>query len=92
MSPNTREGLERLLREQTAAELKALGYEVIPSETNFFMVGIRTRVEPIIEEFRKRKVLVGRPFPPMLEHLRVSIGTADEMGRFMTAFREIFAA
>lgn len=82
----------KALRTQTAAELKALGYEVIPSETNFFMVGIRTRVEPIIEEFRKRKVLVGRPFPPMLEHLRVSIGTADEMGRFMTAFREIFAA
>jgi histidinol-phosphate/aromatic aminotransferase/cobyric acid decarboxylase-like protein len=25
----------------------------------------------------------------MLEHLRVSIGTAEEMGRFMTAFKEI---
>jgi histidinol-phosphate/aromatic aminotransferase/cobyric acid decarboxylase-like protein len=35
-------------------------------------------------------VLVGRPFPPMTEHLRVSVGTADEMNRFMTAFKEIF--
>ena len=28
--------------------------------------------------------MVGRPFPPMNEHLRVSVGTADEMQRFMT--------
>jgi histidinol-phosphate/aromatic aminotransferase/cobyric acid decarboxylase-like protein len=28
----------------------------------------------------------------MLEHLRVSIGTADEMDRFMVAFKEIFPA
>ena len=80
------------LRSQTTAQLKALGYEVIPSETNFFMVGIKTKVEPIIEEFRKKKVAVGRPFPPMNEHLRVSIGTADEMARFMVAFKEIFAS
>jgi hypothetical protein len=26
----------------------------------------------------------------MLEHLRVSIGTPDEMSRFMSAFGEIF--
>jgi histidinol-phosphate/aromatic aminotransferase/cobyric acid decarboxylase-like protein len=28
----------------------------------------------------------------MTEHLRVSIGTADEMSRFMAAFRDIFGA
>jgi len=37
-------------------------------------------------------VLVGRPFAGLPEHLRVSIGTADEMGRFVTAFKEIFPA
>jgi histidinol-phosphate aminotransferase len=80
------------LRKKTSGELASLGYDVIPSETNFFMVHIRRQVQPVIEEFRKRGVLVGRPFPPMLEHLRVSIGTADEMSRFMTAFKEIFPA
>ena len=34
--------------------------------------------------------MVGRDFPPMLEHLRVSIGTEEEMARFMTAFKQIF--
>lgn len=78
------------LRKKTVAELKSLGYESIPSETNFFMVHIKRPVQPVIDAFREKKVLVGRPFPPMTEHLRVSIGTAEEMGRFTTAFKEIF--
>lgn len=77
------------LRDRTTAELEALGYPVIPSQANFFMVHLRRPVQPVIPEFRKRGVLVGRPFPPLLEHLRVSVGTADEMRRFMTAFKEI---
>jgi histidinol-phosphate aminotransferase len=79
------------LRKQTVTELSALGYDVVPSETNFFMVHLGRRVEPVIREFEKRGVLVGRPFPPMVEHLRVSVGTADEMHRFTIAFKEIMA-
>jgi histidinol-phosphate/aromatic aminotransferase/cobyric acid decarboxylase-like protein len=33
---------------------------------------------------------VGRPFPPMLNHLRVSIGRDEDMQKFLTAFKEIF--
>jgi histidinol-phosphate aminotransferase len=77
------------LRRKTTAELEGMGFKVLPSETNFFMVHIRRQVQPVIDEFRTRGVLVGRPFPPMLEHLRVSVGTADEMARFLGAFREI---
>ena len=80
------------LRRKTASELQAYGYDVIPSETNFFMVHIGREVQPVIEEFKAKKVLVGRPFPPMTTHMRVSIGTADEMAQFMTAFKEIFPA
>jgi histidinol-phosphate aminotransferase len=80
------------LRKKTVAELAQLGYKVIPSETNFFMVDLQRPVGPIAREFRQRKVLVGRPFPPMMQHLRVSVGTADEMARFVTAFKEILKA
>jgi histidinol-phosphate aminotransferase len=80
------------LRKKTTAELESLGYSVIPSETNFFMVHVKRPVQGVIEDFRKHNVLVGRPFPPMLEHLRVSIGTAEEMDRFMAAFKQIFPA
>jgi histidinol-phosphate aminotransferase len=64
---------------------------VIPSQTNFFMVSLDGRtVQPVIEEFRKKGVLVGRPFPPMLQHLRVSVGVPEEMDRFLKGFKEIF--
>ena len=79
------------LRTKTAENLKALGYSVVPSDANFFMVHIRRPVQPVVAEFRKKGVLVGRPFTGMPEHLRVSIGTPEEMGRFMVAFKEIFA-
>ena len=80
------------LRKKTTAELGTLGYKVLPSETNFFMVHLRRKVEPVIDAFRAKGVLVGRPFPPMLEHLRVSVGTAEEMQRFLAAFREVVRA
>jgi histidinol-phosphate aminotransferase len=79
------------LRKKTTAELTSLGYKVIPSETNFFMVDLRQAVVPVIRQFRQRGVLVGRPFPPMLQHLRVSVGTAEEMSRFLAAFKEIMS-
>ena len=79
------------LRNKTTRELEAYGYPVIPSQTNFFMVSLEGRtVQPVIEEFRTRGILVGRPFPPMLQHLRVSVGVPEEMDRFMKAFKEIF--
>jgi histidinol-phosphate aminotransferase len=77
------------LRKKAVADLKALGYESIPSEANFFMVHLKRPIQPVIEEFRKKGVLVGRPFPPLNESLRVSIGTPDEMSRFMVAFKAI---
>ena len=80
------------LRKKTTAELEAHGYETIPSETNFFMVAIGREIQPVIQEFMQKKVAVGRPFPPMTKHMRVSVGTEDEMARFVTAFKEIFPA
>lgn len=79
------------LREKSASLLKSQGYASIPSEANFIMIDIKRPVQPVIDAFKTKGVIVGRPFPPMLQHLRVSIGTPDEMQRFHTAFREIFA-
>ena len=77
------------LRKNTTDQLKGLGFNVIPSEANFFMVDIRRPVQSVSARFREQGVLVGRPFPPMLLHLRVSVGTADEMARFLAAFKKI---
>jgi histidinol-phosphate aminotransferase len=84
--------LNKQVRDKTTNELKAMGYDIIPSQTNFFMVNVKKDVTPVSEEFLKKGVLVGRKFPPMNEWLRVSVGTEDEMSRFMKAFKEIFPA
>ncbi|WP_419936305.1 pyridoxal phosphate-dependent aminotransferase [Candidatus Palauibacter sp.] len=78
------------LRNQTVSELQGQGFKVLPSETNFFMVHTGRPAAEVRAEFRKYDVAVGRDFPPMLDHLRVSVGTEDEMKRFMTAWNEIF--
>ncbi|MDE0473064.1 MAG: histidinol-phosphate transaminase, partial [Gammaproteobacteria bacterium] len=61
------------LRKQTTEELQAMGYEVLPSETNFFMVNTGRPAAEVRAAFRERGVLVGRDFPPMLDYLRVSV-------------------
>ena len=80
------------LRAKTAAEVTAHGYAVVPSDANFFLVHLRRPVQPVIAEFRKKGILVGRPFAGLPEHVRISIGTAEEMNRFTTAFKEILPA
>ena len=56
----------------------------------FIMVGIGREIQPVIGEFREKGILVGRPFPPMTQHMRVSIGPEEDMGKFLTAFKQIF--
>ena len=78
-------------RNKTQRELEAHGYPTIPSQTNFFMVSLEGRtVQPVISEFRNKGILVGRPFPPMINHLRVSVGTPEDMEKFLKGFKEIF--
>ena len=78
------------IREAVAGVLREQGFEVIPSQTNFFMVRTGRPASEVRAEFRKRDVAVGRDFPPMLDYLRVSVGTEEEMKRFLVAWNEIF--
>lgn len=80
------------LRKKTVAELKAYGYEVIPSDANYFMVDVGEDVEAISFDFEKHGILVGRKFPPYDTLLRISMGTEEEMNRFVAAFKAILPA
>jgi len=64
---------------------------LIPSCANFVMMETGTPAKTVREQFRKRGIDVGRPFPPMLTHLRVSFGLPDQMQRFWKAWDEIVA-
>ena len=78
-------------KRDTVAALNRLGYNVVPSEANFIMIDTRKHVKPIISAMRDQGVRVGRLFPAMPQHLRVTIGTPQEMQRFLDAFKNTAA-
>lgn len=78
-------------KRQLVASLGKLGYAVVPSEANFIMIDVKRNVRPVITAMRERGVHVGRLFPSMPEHLRVTIGTAVHMDRFVDVFRTVMA-
>jgi histidinol-phosphate aminotransferase len=79
-------------RRWLAGELTKDGRTFIPSEANFVMIDMGTDVQPIIEQFAGRNILVGRRFPSMNNFLRVTIGTQPEVEAFVVALREIAPA
>jgi histidinol-phosphate aminotransferase len=70
-------------------ELDTLGYQAIPSEANFIMVDVRRPVLPFIAGLRQRNVQVGRLFPALPNHMRVTIGKRPEMETFLASFRQV---
>ena len=79
-------------RDWLCGELAKDGRKFIPSQANFVMIGVGTEVQPVVDQFRARNILVGRRFPTMNNWLRVSIGKQAEMESFLAAFREIVPA
>jgi len=71
------------------AQLTKENRKFIPSQANFMMIDMGTDVQPIVDQFRARKILVGRKFPSMPNFMRVSIGTQSEIEQFAGALREI---
>jgi histidinol-phosphate aminotransferase len=73
-------------RAQVVAEVRSRGLDVIPSHANFFMIATKKPVGPIIDALAQRNVQVGRVFPALPTHLRVTVGTPEQMRRFVEAF------
>lgn len=69
--------------------LEALGYKQIPSQANFVMIDLKRPVPPVIQAFKQRGVEVGRLFPALPNHLRVTVGKKAEMETFLTTFKQV---
>jgi len=79
------------VRKYVCDELDKMKFTYIPSHANFMMIDMRREVKPIIAAFKDKKVQVGRLFPPLPTHLRVTIGTKPQMERFLAVFKELMA-
>jgi histidinol-phosphate aminotransferase len=84
--------LNRETRDWVIGELAARGYASIPSQANFLMTDLRRDAGPVIDDLRQRRVQVGRRFPALPTHLRVTVGTRPQMERFLGALGEVLAA
>lgn len=74
------------VRASTLDALARAGVRVVPSHANFFMADLGADVGPVIEQLRGQEIEVGRRFSAMPNHLRVTVGTAEEMAAFLDAF------
>jgi histidinol-phosphate aminotransferase len=81
----------REARAFTRAFFEKAGYAVGASDTNFLMIDLRRDIVAVRDACQKEGVAVGRPFPPLTTHLRVSIGTLDEMRRATTVLAKVLA-
>jgi len=81
----------RETREWFSAELRALGYNVIPSQGNYvFAAPADKNGKRVYEGLYERKILVRHFSDPLLCHgLRISIGTPQEMQKTLAAIKDI---
>lgn len=67
------------------------GFAYVPSASNKFMVDVARPGEEFILAMREEKVYVGRVWPTWPTHVRVTIGTAEEMEKFQSAMLKVMA-
>jgi histidinol-phosphate aminotransferase len=72
-------------------QVTALGLRCIPSQANFVMIDLKRQAYPVLASLRSRDIFVGRQFPPLMNHMRVTLGTADEMKRFAAEFKQVMS-
>jgi histidinol-phosphate aminotransferase len=68
--------------------LDELGLEYLPTNTNFIMHRINGDLATYRGRMADQGLLVGRDFPPMLDHNRLSFGLPDEMDRWASAIKD----
>jgi len=83
-----RDGMQQLV-----AGFKALGLDYIPSGGNFISVDMGRVAAPLYEALLREGIIV-RPVAnyAMPNHLRVTVGTAQQNERFLVALKKVLAA
>jgi histidinol-phosphate aminotransferase len=80
------------IREQTFATLDKQGYSYTRSQSNCFMLDTRRDAKQVIAAMQAKKVYIGRVWPAWPTHVRITVGTAQDMQAFQTAFAEVMQA
>jgi histidinol-phosphate aminotransferase len=77
------------IRDETAEFLDKKGFAFLPSEANMLMIDVKKPGRQVFQALLKEKIAIGRSWPSMPNHVRVTIGTKDEMAKFRSAFAKV---
>src|SRR6266849_6959382 len=89
--PERRTKLIRIRRDM-CAWLRDRGVPYIEPQANFMMIDVGRDAREFISAMPPKGVAVGRPFPPMNNFLRVSMGTDRDMSKFRDVFWSVYKA
>lgn len=79
------------VREGVFEFLEKHGFGYVKSVSNCFMLDVRRPGNQIVMALRNEKVYVGRTWPVWPNHVRVSVGTREEMAAFQAALLKTMA-
>jgi histidinol-phosphate aminotransferase len=79
-------------RDALVGVIKGLGKEYAEPQGNFVFFKTGLPISMFMEKMKAEGVLVGRPFPPMLDWARISVGLPEEMAPCHAALKKILGA
>jgi len=77
-------------RRDLCAWLRERNVKYIEPHANFIMINTGRSAREFIDTMPRLGVAVGRPFPPLDNMLRVTIGTDAEMAKFRDVFWKVY--
>jgi len=86
-----RSKINREIRENVFEFLDAKKIAFVPSEANHFMMDVKRPGNEVVQALADQKVFIGRLWPSWPTHVRVSIGTQQDMDKFKSALMKVLA-
>jgi histidinol-phosphate aminotransferase len=80
------------VREDVFSFLDKHKFSYVRSESNKFMIDVKRPGGEVVRAMAAEKVFIGRVWPVWPTHVRVSVGTKEEMEKFKTAFVKVMSA
>ncbi len=87
----TRRKIVAGVRADTFSFLDKHNFRFVKSVSNCFMLDVKRDPREVTRALQREKVYVGRTWPSWPTHLRVTVGTAEEMAKFQAAFLKVMA-
>lgn len=86
-----RRKINKDIRENVFEFLDSKKFSYVPSVSNKFMLEVNRPGMEIVQALAKEKVYIGRVWKAWPTHVRVSIGTQEEMDKFKAALLKVMA-